>query len=476
MIYRKYVQAAAAGVLAIGLVACSDSDVPLVDPIGKTQPANLGPDNLVDTAVAAGSFTTLAAALAATGLDAVLADADRNFTVFAPTDDAFAALGQDTINSLLNDTDRLSDILLYHVLADTVVNAATAVSLSGQSVDAANGDALNITVDSGDLFINMSKVTTGDVGAANGIIHVIDTVLLPPMDMDNADPNLPNIVQTAVSAGSFNTLVAALSATGLDATLSGEGPFTVFAPTDEAFAALGDAAIASLLNDPDTLSDILLYHVVAGQAVDSTTAISLAGQSVETANTDTITFTLSDGNLLVNNATVTTTDVVTSNGIIHVIDAVLSPPTSEVLSDSETEQTQNTIYEAAKNAGLNTFVAAVDIAGLKDALNHPEDTYTVFAPNDVAFAALGTEALDALISDPQALRAILLDHVLPGSVVDSTLATELVGIDIATGTGATVQLEQRGEDLFIGGVRISITDIPAVNGVIHVIEGVIFPN
>lgn len=467
----SFVRIACTGALALGLVACSDSTTRVSD----FQFADLGPRNIVSTAESAGTFNTLAVALEVTGLDVVLADSNRNFTVFAPTDEAFSALGQDTINTLLNDSDRLTDILLYHVLADTVVDSATAISLAGQSTSAANGDQLNISVEAGNLFINMSKVTTADVGASNGIIHVIDTVLIPPVDMSDDHTALPNIVETAVAAGSFNTLVAALQATGLDATLSSEGPFTVFAPTDTAFASLGDDTINALLNDTETLSDILLYHVLAGVAVDSTTAISLSGQSVETANADSVSLSLVDGNLTVNNATVITTDIVTSNGIIHVINAVLIPPTDDGTTSSDSEQTQNTVYKAAIAAGLDTFVAAAEIAGLKDALNHPGDVYTVFVPSEAAFAALGSETLSSLVNDPDALRSILLYHLLPGTTVDATQATGLVGVDIGSGNGSTLQLSQRSDGLYIQDSKIIVTDIPAVNGIIHVIDAVLIP-
>ena len=470
---QHLIRVAFASVLALGLVACSDStSVAQPEPF---QLAELGPRNIVSTAVEAGSFNTLAAALSATGLDAVLSDSSRNFTVFAPTDEAFAALGQDTINSLLNDTDRLSDILLYHVLADTVVDSATAISLAGEAVKTANGDDLNLTVVDTDLFVNLSKVTTADVGATNGIIHVIDTVLIPPVDMQNDNSTLPNLVETAVASGAFSTLVTALQVTGLDATLSGEGPFTVFAPTDEAFALLGDETINALLNDTDTLSDILLYHVIAGEAVNSTTAISLAGQSVKTANNDSVALTLMDGNLLINDSIVTTTDIATSNGIIHVIDAVLTPPMDDATVSDESESSQQTIYQAAISAGLTTFVTAADVAGLKDALNHPDDTYTVFAPSEAAFSALGSDTLTALINDPDTLKNILLFHVLPGTIVGAADAAGLVGVEISAGNGSTLILSQRDDGLYIQDSRITVTDIQALNGVIHVIDAVMIP-
>ena len=129
--------------VSMWLAACSDSEVQVIpsdDPAQILAQAGDGSANIVDTAVAAGSFNTLTAALQATGLDAILADETRSFTVFAPTDAAFEALGQDTIDALLNGTDTLSDIFLYHVVADASVDAATAVTLAGQSVTMANLD------------------------------------------------------------------------------------------------------------------------------------------------------------------------------------------------------------------------------------------------------------------------------------------------------------------------------------------------
>jgi uncharacterized surface protein with fasciclin (FAS1) repeats len=185
----------------------------------------------------------------------------------------------------------------------------------------ANGDLINIAVRDGSLFINESQVIIADVAASNGIIHVIDAVLIPP-----SDEGPGTIVDVAVEAGSFTTLVAALQATGLDEVLADDtAEFTVFAPTDDAFALLGDDTINALLADPDTLSDILLYHVLAG-AVDAATALSLDGSMVEMANGDTVTLTVVDGELFINESKVIATDIAASNGIIHVIDAVLLPP------------------------------------------------------------------------------------------------------------------------------------------------------
>jgi uncharacterized surface protein with fasciclin (FAS1) repeats len=185
-------------------------------------------------------------------------------------------------------------------------------------------------------------VVTPDVAASNGIIHVIDAVLLPPDfgsddmaeddmaedDMAEEDAAPGTIVDIAAANDSFTTLVAAVQAAGLVDTLSGEGPFTVLAPTDDAFAAaLADLGLTAeeLLASPD-LADILTYHVIAGE-VDGATAMSLDGQSATTVNGADINISVVDGDIVINDtATVIAGDVEASNGIIHIIDAVLLPP------------------------------------------------------------------------------------------------------------------------------------------------------
>ena len=301
-----------------------------------------GPGTIVDVAVGAGSFDILVAAVIEAGLADTLSS-DGPFTVFAPTDDAFVAaldaLGLTAEELLANPA--LAEILTYHVVAGEV-DAATAISLDGQSAATVQGEEIAISVVDGSVVINDSAtVVAADVAASNGIIHVIDAVLLPPSiaevllgdDMaedetadEEADPG--TIIDVAVEAGSFATLVAAVQAAGLVETLSGDGPFTVFAPTDDAFAAALDAlglTAEELLADTDTLTAVLTYHVIAGE-VDASTAISLDGQSAATVNGAEIAISVVDGNVVINNsATVVAADVAANNGIIHVIDAVLLP-------------------------------------------------------------------------------------------------------------------------------------------------------
>ena len=131
-----------------------------------------------------------------------------------------------------------------------------------------------------------------------------------------------NIVETAVSAGTFTTLVAAVQAAGLDGTLASEGPYTVFAPTDEAFAKLPEGTVEHLLANPDKLREILLYHVVPGK-VTASQVVHL--DRATTAQGDDIAIKVADGSVMVNDASVIATDIETSNGVIHVIDTVILP-------------------------------------------------------------------------------------------------------------------------------------------------------
>jgi transforming growth factor-beta-induced protein len=275
--------------------------------------------DIVDTAVADGRFTTLAAALGAADLVDTL-KGEGPFTVFAPTDEAFAALPEGTVEALLQDIPQLTDILLYHVVPGEVM-AADVVMLDGQEVETASGNMVRVSVQDGSVFLNENvQVIITDIETSNGIIHVIDAVLLPEAE------SALDIVDTAVADGRFTTLAAALGAADLVDTLKGEGPFTVFAPTDEAFAALPEGTVEALLQDIPQLTDILLYHVVPGEVM-AADVVMLDGQEVETAlEGSSIRISTANGMVMLNeNVQITLTDIVTANGVIHVIDAVLLP-------------------------------------------------------------------------------------------------------------------------------------------------------
>jgi transforming growth factor-beta-induced protein len=294
------------------------------------------PKNIVQVAAGAGDFTTLVRFVQQAGLADTLAHGGP-FTVFAPTDEAFAKVPKATLDALAADPALLKQVLLYHVVSGRV-SSGDAVRLP--SATTLEGEDVTFTVPAGGgLQVNDSTVVAADVPARNGVIHAIDTVLMPP-SLAPA-PALPDIVATAVAAGQFTTLVKLLQATGLDAALQGPGPFTVFAPTDAAFAKVPRATLDALAADPVLLKQVLSYHVVSGrisaaEAAKARMATTLEGAPVYFRSR-------CDGPfwwwarrwhrqpawcdvLRVNNATIVQPDIATSNGVIHAIDTVLLPP------------------------------------------------------------------------------------------------------------------------------------------------------
>ena len=464
-----------------------------------------------------GTHDSLVAALSHAGLVSAL-QGDGPFTVFAPTDDAFAAAGIDLTTF---DTDEenatLSDILLYHVVSGSV--SASDVT-DGMNAEALNGDDLSFTVSSdGTVMVNGATVTSADVMASNGVIHVIDTVLMPPADLGD----IPTVAQ---GTGIHTSLVAAVVQAELLSTLQGDGPFTVFAPTDDAFAAAG-IDLASLDTDEGkaALTDILLYHVVAGEVPSSAVTDGLVAAAV---NGDDLSFTVGEG-VMVNDANVVLADVPASNGVIHVIDKVLMPPADVTEADGDicynmhthtiaagasfTECMAYAYYEdyemngqtftGCYNLHTHTFTMvsqeecesyvwtpAVDIAmtaqattihnSLVAALTQAElvatlqgdGPFTVFAPTDDAFAAAGID-LASLDTDEgkAALTDILLYHVVAGEVPSSAVTDGLVAAAV-NGDDLSFTV---GEGVMVNDANVVLADVPASNGVIHVIDKVLMP-
>ena len=286
--------------------------------------------DIVDTAVAAGKFGTLMTAVKAAEMVEAL-KGEGPFTVFAPTDEAFAKLPKGTLEALLKDPSKLRTILKYHVVSGKVssgevVKLPSAKTLLGQTlkIDAAKG-----------VKVNDATVTDVDIACKNGVIHVIDAVLLPQDD----------IVDVATKAGSFKTLLKALEVAGLVDTLRGEGPFTVFAPNDEAFAKLPKDTLEGLLKveNRDQLTAVLTYHVVPGK-------ILLAAQSPPTLEGQSVTIQ-SSGKFEVNGAKVLTADIVASNGVIHIIDTVLIPQAKKLTP----AQAARAVIELAIERGVPLF-------------------------------------------------------------------------------------------------------------------------
>jgi len=243
---------------------------------------------------------TLEAALVASGLNETLSTAG-DFTLFAPTDAAFALLPAGTVDALLADPNgELVNVLLYHVLSGIALSTDL---FDGAVVATIQGSDVTITINANGVFVNDAQVIVADIIADNGVVHVIDAVLLPPAQTSS-------VLDIIVNSPDHTTLEAAVIAAGLDGTLDGPGPFTVFAPTDAAFAALPAGTVDALLADPTgALTQILLYHVVGATALSTDLS---DGQVIATINGADVVVTISGG-VFINNAQVTVADIIADN-------------------------------------------------------------------------------------------------------------------------------------------------------------------
>ena len=325
--------------------------------------ANAQQKTIVETAISAGNFNTLVTAVKAAGLVDTL-NGQTQFTVFAPTDEAFAKVDPATIQSLLQPENKsqLTQVLTYHVLPGRVA-ARDAYDLNSAST--VNGQRLPLNFRGDSLKVGDSTIVVTDIQCSNGVIHVIDAVLLPKLE---------NIPATAQAAGQFNTLLAAVGAAGLADVLSGPGPFTVFAPTDEAFAALPPGTVENLLKpeNKQQLIDILKYHVVAGRVYDNDAvkagrATTLLGRSIDV--------NFSAAGIKINDAPVLARNIETSNGVIHVIGSVLIPTsmsrTSVMMSINEAINRGAPIFNAGDHGQCSKIymeaMEAISAAGIENA-------------------------------------------------------------------------------------------------------------
>jgi uncharacterized surface protein with fasciclin (FAS1) repeats len=304
---------------------------------------------------------------------------------------------------------------------------------------------------------------------------------------------------TAASAASNNpllsTLVSAVSAAGLVDTLNSDGPFTIFAPTNDAFAAIPAADLDAVLADQEILTSILTYHVVAGESLDAA-ALGEAGTAA-TVNGAELEFGV-DGTT-VNGVDVLCSNVMTANATVHIIGEVLMPaadgmdetadmeegammPTGPLCSAVPTDgegsfagMTDDTAATAASNNPvLSTLVAAVQAAGLVDTLNS-DGPFTIFAPADPAFDALPEGTIDAVLADTDLLTSILTFHLVAGEQLSSAELAELDSV--ATVNGADLALEVAGDGTLMvnGQASVGCADIQTANATVHVIDAVLMP-
>ena len=447
--------------LIVFAASCSDDDntIPVITP---EEPMA----NIAETAIATADLSSLVSALTAADLVETV-QGTGPFTVFAPTNEAFEAFLDANGFATIDDVpvDLLKQVLLNHVVAGKNLSTdLTTTYIPSSSTAGVDGKNLSLYVDlSEGVKINGSTVTTADVEASNGVVHIVDKVI-----------GLPTIVDHALNNPGLTSLVSALTADGnttfTDLLSSSDDSYTVFAPVNEAFSAFMNP------NEND-IDDVLFNHVISGAGLASG---DLSNSYANTASTNvdgdalSIYVNTDDGVKLNGISTVAIADIVATNGIVHAVDQVIDLPT--VVTFATADPNFSTLVTA-----LTELTPATDFVSVLSTLTSTDPApFTVFAPTNDAFSKL------AAIPDEAGLTPILQHHVIAGANIRSSdLTPNGTTVTPATLEGDTFQIILPGTDGNIAnvvdganndGIGIDAVDVQAINGVIHVLDTVLLPN
>ena len=422
------------------------------------------PKSIAELAIGTESLSSLVAILSLPGLSDILAAAADDMgtlTVFAPTNDAFAAvlsaLGLSSIDEIPESV--LLDIVKYHIVG----SVAKSTDLAAATYETLNGESVTVDLSDG-VKVDGAKVVLADIEATNGVVHVVDAVLLPSLYKSA----LGTVVEVPLFRKSYTTLVGALVKAELVETLLQDGPYTVFAPDNDAFEAAGITSLEGL--SKEDLTPILLYHVLGAKVLSSGLP---ADGIVSTIGGSKFFLSLGDQVYINGSSMITGVDIEKSNGVIHTIDKTLIPPTQTIVDIAVALST------ASEGAEFTTLVALLTDPGQSDVLNAisaADGSFTVFAPTDAAFAEIA--AVTGTLSAAQ-ISKVLTYHVIGARVYSTDLAD---GIEPATVNGETLKV-----NINDGAVTISDKDtnnmdatvvqvnVNGTNGVIHVIDKVLIP-
>jgi transforming growth factor-beta-induced protein len=322
------------------------------------------------------------------------------------------------------------------------------------------GVVIVIAVLIGLLLLGQSRMseTTSDQGVMVG-----GAMMTPDKD----------IVENAMNADNVTTLVAAVQAGGLVDTLKGDGPFTVFAPTNSAFEKLPAGTVDTLLmpENKDQLVNILTYHVVAGRY---TSADLTDGMMLTTVQGQELTVTRSGSGVMVNGVAIETADVISSNGVTHVIGSVLMPKEGVMVGGALMTADLDIVENAVNASNVTTLVAAVQAGGLVDTLKG-DGPFTVFAPTNAAFEKLPAGTVDTLLmpENKSQLVNILTYHVVAGRYTSEDLTD---GMTLTTVQGQTLTINVSNGNITVNGsARVETKDVISSNGVTFVIDSVLMP-
>jgi len=444
------------------------------------------------TAVAEGEddLSTLADLLNQTDLAISLSGGQGeplNMTLFAPTNAAFGGLDLSGLGD-----DELAEVLGYHV----VEGLYTASDITdGLILSTLTGETIEFRIDGDVVTVNGEVISSTDISASNGMVHKIDGVMLPEALRGEPEETVPASEETSTDVvpvetapddtsdvGTITDIAAGdqdlaffvnlLTLAGIADALAVDGPLTVFAPTNAAFTNLLTSGSDISALGIDNIAEVLSYHVVVGSYMASDITDGLI---LETLQGETIEFGIDGGVVTVNGQFISTTDIPASNGVIHKIDGVMFPKAILGESDGTTPDDTSdvgTITDIAVGAeDLSTLVGLLILADLTGALAG-DGPLTVFAPTNAAFTEVLIDTEDFSALDIDEISQLLTYHVVEGSYMASDITDGLI---LETLQGETIEFGIDGGVITVNEEVISVPDIPASNGFIHIIDGVMFP-
>lgn len=453
-------------------VDASNGVVHLIDEVLIPPTIELPKDNIVEIAQATPELSSLVTILTKFPDLVTALSSDGTYTVFAPTNDAFAALltaiGQTSVDDVPESV--LRSILEYHVISTAVVMSGDLSD--GQTAEALSGETITVEIDGTDVFISGAKVVLPDVEASNGVVHVVENVMVPPSIV----PIVGTIVAPAYFNKDFTVLISAVLAADEDilSVLLSNGPsnngLTLFAPTNDAFAAAG----ITTLPDGATVSAVLKYHVIDATVMAADLPTTGTGASAVTSLGGDFYLTNKGGGVFINgNSQVVSTDIDGSNGVVHVINRTLIPPSSNVVEIAQSfdpDEFTQLVAALARTSGQDPDLLAA-LSG--------DGAFTVFAPTDAAFEALYTALNVASVDEIplETLTAVLQHHVIANPKVFSS---DLESGDVPTLNGditidATAGTITDGSGEVANLADAAFLDVLGTNGVIHVIDKVLIP-
>lgn len=481
---KKYLSLLAIALIAVFSFTSCEKDDNEPDPIAQ--------DNIVTIAQDTPSLSILVEALTMFPDMVQSLSSDGSFTVFAPTNDAFAALLGVTGQSDLGDIPEevIERVLKYHVIPGAALMSTDLSDGQMASTLLSTEDEVIVNFEGSMVYINNAMVTTANVEASNGIVHIIDAVLVPELEMSIVN----TIVEPAYFNKDFSILTAAVVKAGLVSTLTdAEADFTLFAPDNAAFEAAGIPSLDGLT--AEDLLPILTYHVIDSEVFAD--ELPATGSAVSTLGGD-FYLSINSNGVFINGLSKVTVATVSGgaldydNGVVHLIDRTIVPATQDIVSIAVSAS------QASEGAEFGQLVAALtavendeSTAALVSVLSG-EGSYTVFAPTDAAFQSLYTLAgvadFGALVDAVGigTIETVLTYHVLGSKVFSSDIPNALAG-------SSSVALEPLSKGSFsltsdltivdtdgalsLGTPDASIisTDILGTNGVIHVIDQVLLP-